>query len=110
LEDAPRRFTKQVHLRLHTAHLNPESMDAVRDLVARHPGKCPLLLAFRRPTGEIIFIETHETFFVTASKELQEEADELFGQQTYYAKVDSTLPERPARQWERKAEYAGADA
>jgi DNA polymerase-3 subunit alpha len=109
LADAPRRFTKQVHLRLHTAHLSPESMEAVRDLVARHPGKCPLLLALRRPTGEIIFIETHEKFSVTPSKELQKEADELFGPQTYYAKVDSTLPERPLRQWERKAEYAGAE-
>jgi hypothetical protein len=81
----------------------------VRDLVTRHPGKCPLLLALRRPTGEIIFIETHEKFSVTPSKELQKEADELFGPQTYYAKVDSTLPERPLRQWERKAEYAGAE-
>ncbi|HTL57784.1 MAG TPA: DNA polymerase III subunit alpha [Candidatus Limnocylindrales bacterium] len=109
LEDAPRRFTKQVHLRLQTAHLNPESMDTVRDLVARHAGKCPLLLALRRPTGEIIFIETHEKFFVAPSKELQEAADELFGEQTYYAKVDSSLPERPQRQWERKTEYAEAE-
>jgi DNA polymerase-3 subunit alpha len=110
LEDAPRRFTKQVHLRLHTAHLNSESMDAVHELVAKYPGKCPLLLALRRPTGEIIFIETHEKFFVTPSKELQEAADQLFGEQTYYAKVDSALPERTPRQWERKAEFAGADA
>jgi hypothetical protein len=84
-------------------------MDTVRDLVARHSGKCPLLLALRRPTGEIIFIETHEKFFVAPSKELQEAADELFGEQTYYAKVDSSLPERPQRQWERKVEYAEAE-
>jgi hypothetical protein len=30
--------------------------------------------------------------------------DELFGEDTYYAKVDMSLPERPKRAWERKAE------
>src|SRR5437763_2446914 len=32
LEEAPRKFTKQVHLRLHTAHVKPEHMDNVREL------------------------------------------------------------------------------
>ena len=60
LEDAPRKYTKQVHLRLHTAHLKPEHMESVHELVAAHPGKCPLFLCFAKPTGEMIFIETHE--------------------------------------------------
>ena len=29
LEDAPKKYTKQVHLRLHTAHLKPEQLNAV---------------------------------------------------------------------------------
>ena len=51
LEDAPARFTKQVHLRLHTAHLKPEHLASVEELVAAHPGKCPLFLCFVRPGG-----------------------------------------------------------
>jgi DNA polymerase-3 subunit alpha len=108
LDDAPRRFTKQVHLRLHTAHLTPDSLDAVRELTAAHSGKCPLFLCFTRPTGEIIFIETHEKYFVTPSRQLQQAADELFGEETYYAKADTSLPERPRRVWERKPEMAEA--
>src|SRR5439155_2976855 len=46
LEDAPRRFTRQVHLRLHTAHLRPEHLESVRQLVSAYPGKCPLFLCF----------------------------------------------------------------
>ena len=76
LEDAPRRFTKQVHLRLHTAHLKPEHLESVRELVAAHPGKCPLFLCFVRPTGEVIFVETHEQFCVAPSRELQQAADD----------------------------------
>jgi DNA polymerase-3 subunit alpha len=108
LEEAPRRFTRQVHLRLHTAHVQPQHLEAVRDLVAAHPGKCPLFLCFVRPTGEVVFVETHERFFVTPSRELQQAADDLLGEETYYAKVDISLPERTPRRWERKAELAEA--
>ncbi len=97
LEDAPRRFTRQVHLRLHTAHLKPEQLESVRELVAAHPGKCPLLLCFMRPGGEVIFVDTNERFSVTPSQKLQQEADARFGEETYYAKVDTSLPERSPR-------------
>jgi len=102
LEDAPRKFTRQVHLRLHTAHLKPEQLESVRDLVAAHAGKCPLLLCFKRPGGEVIFMDTNERFNVTPSQKLQQEADARFGEETYYAKVDTSLPERTPRRWERK--------
>jgi DNA polymerase-3 subunit alpha len=101
LEDAPKRFTKQVHLRLHTAHLKPDQLDSVRELAAAHPGKCPLLLCFMRPGGEVVFVDTNERFSVTPSLKLQQEADARFGEETYYAKVDASLPERQ-RRWERK--------
>ena len=106
LEDAPRRYTKQVHLRLHTAHLKPENIEGVHELVTAHPGKCPLFLCFKRPAGDLIFIETHERFYVTPSRELQQEADSRFGEETYYAKVDTTLPERQQR-WGRKTDNNG---
>ncbi|HEX5220440.1 MAG TPA: DNA polymerase III subunit alpha [Verrucomicrobiae bacterium] len=106
LEDAPKKFTKQVHLRLHTAHLQPESISRVHELVAANPGRCPLFLCFMRPTGEVIFIEPNERFFVTPSHQLQQRADELFGEDTYYVKVDTSLPERQQR-WGRKSEANG---
>jgi DNA polymerase-3 subunit alpha len=108
LADAPKKFTKQVHLRLHTAHLKPEQLDSVRELVAAHPGKCPLLLCFMRPGGEIVFMDTNERFAVTPSLKLQHDADKLFGEETYYAKVDMTLPEKQQR-WSRKADSNGGE-
>src|SRR5262249_38434363 len=106
LEKAPRRFTKQVHLRLQSSCLEPEQLEAVHELVANHPGKCPLFLCFTRPSGELVFIETHEKFSVTPSQELQEATDALFGEQTYYAKADTSPPERPQRRWERRGDPA----
>ncbi|HEY9171669.1 MAG TPA: DNA polymerase III subunit alpha [Verrucomicrobiae bacterium] len=102
LEEAPKRYTKQVHLRLQTAHLTLEKLDAVRELVEAHRGKCPLYLCFMRPGGESVFVETHDRFAVTPSVALQRAADELFGEDTYYVKVDTSLPERQQRRWERR--------
>jgi DNA polymerase III subunit alpha len=107
LADAPRKFTKQVHLRLHTAHLKPEGLDAISALAGRHRGRVPLILCFRRPAGEVVFVETNERFAVAPSLELQKEADELFGEETYYASVDTSLPERQKQRWERGSEANG---
>jgi DNA polymerase III subunit alpha len=109
LESAPKKYTKQVHFRLHTAHLQPENLESVHELAAAHPGRCPLFLCFMRPAGEIVFVETHEKFGVTPSLELQRAADERFGEQTYYVKVDATLPERTSRPWERERANGSAN-
>ena len=74
----------------------------MRELTAAHPGKCPLLLCFLRPGGEVIFMDTNERFSVTPSLKLQRDVDARFGEDTYYAKVDPNLPERTPRRWERK--------
>jgi DNA polymerase-3 subunit alpha len=109
LEDAPKKYTKQVHFRLNTAHLTPEGLENIRDVAAANPGKCPLFLCLRRPTGEIIFLETHDKFCVAPSRELQHVVDGQFGEETYYAKVDTSLPERAPRRWEKKAFNGNGD-
>jgi DNA polymerase-3 subunit alpha len=108
LEDAPKKYTKQVHLRLHTAHLKPKDLDGVREIAAAHPGKCPLLLCFMRPAGETIFVDTNERFGVAPSLKLQHAVDARFGEETYYAKVDTSLPERQSR-WPRKSDSASGE-
>jgi hypothetical protein len=57
-----------------------------------------------RPTGEIIFIETHDRFFVMPSVQFQQAADKLLGEDAYYAKVDTSVPERARRPWEKPVE------
>ena len=107
LADAPKKYTKQVHLRLHSAHLQPEDLTKVQELVAAHAGKCPLFLCFMRPEGGTVFVGTHEKFGVAPSLELEHAANKLFGEQTYYAKVDASLPEKAKRSWEKKPNSGG---
>jgi hypothetical protein len=91
------------------SHLTPNHLESIQKLVADFPGKCPLFLCFMRPTGEAIFVETHERYFVTPSQKLQQAVDDLFGKETYYVKVDTSPPERAPRKWERRADYAAAE-
>jgi hypothetical protein len=60
-----------------------------------------------RPEGSTIFVGTHERFGVAPSLELENAANKFLGEGTYYAKVDSSLPERQKRAWERKGDSGG---
>jgi len=66
------------------------------------------LLCFMRPTGGVVFVDTNERYSVAPSLALQQAADALLGEDTYYARVDTSLPERQRRAWERKPSN-GAD-
>jgi DNA polymerase-3 subunit alpha len=107
LEEAPRKYTRMVHFRLRSERLQEGSIDTLHSLISRHPGRCPVILCFIQPDGLRVFIETHEKFSVAPSAELQNEADALFGEETYYAKADMSLPERERRRWEKKPESNG---
>jgi hypothetical protein len=102
LEEAPKKFTKQVHVRLHTAHVTVQHLEFVRELALAHTGKIPLLLCMIRPGGEVAFVETHDRYWVTPSMELQHAVEAKLGEETYYVKVDTSLPDRQQRRWEKK--------
>jgi len=102
LADAAKKYTKQVHLRLPLAQLQPEDMLKAQAVVAAHAGPCPLFLCLLRPEGGSVFIEAHSRFGVTPSLELEHAVNRQFGDQAYYAVVDRTLPEKPRRAWEKK--------
>jgi hypothetical protein len=82
--------------------VKPEQLGGVQQLVTAHPGRVPLFLCFMRPGGEVVFVETHERFGVMPSLDLQKAADDLFGEETYYAKVDTSVPERQRKPWEKR--------
>ena len=101
LEEAPKRFSQQIHLRLSVESLTTDSLDAIMALVKRHKGSCPLYLCFTKPDGNIAFVECHETYGVTPGLSFQHEIESLLGPKAYYVKADRSLPERQRPKWER---------
>jgi DNA polymerase-3 subunit alpha len=102
LADAARKYTKQVHLRLSLAHLQFGDLVQAQALVAGYAGKCPLFLCLQRPDGGSVIVEANSRFGVTPSLELELAVNLQFGDKTYYAVVDKSLPEKTRRAWEKK--------
>jgi DNA polymerase III alpha subunit len=102
LDDAPAKFTQQVQFRLNGSELGPEKMEELHGLATSHAGRCPLFLCIRQQGGRLVFIDTSEKYFVRPSVKLRDEVNEMLGPDSYYAKVDTTLPEPAKRQWQRK--------
>ena len=90
------------------ALFTPEKLNSVHQLVTAHRGRCPLVLCFQRPDGSSIFVGAHERFGVTPSLELETAVNQKFGEKTYYAKVDTSLPEKARRSWEKKTAANGS--
>jgi DNA polymerase III subunit alpha len=102
LEEAPRRYTKQVHARLHTDQIDEQALADLRDIIQAHAGTCPFILCLIRPEGPIVFIEPNSRYSVSPSIELQQAIETRFGKDAYYAKADTSVPERALRKWEKK--------
>jgi DNA polymerase-3 subunit alpha len=109
LADAAKKYTKQVHLHLNTAHLQPADMARLHQITSAHAGKCPVFLRLMRPDGVQVNIEANPRFGVTPSLELEHELNRQFGEKTYYANVDKNLPEKARRAWEKKSSSGGGD-
>jgi len=104
LTDAPRRYTRQVHLRLPADGLSRARLEEVRTLVEANRGSVPLFLSLRLTGGPVAFLECHEHFSVMPTVEFEEAANAAFGSGAYHAKADTALPERTPRKWEKRDE------
>jgi len=103
LEDAPVKYTKQVHFRLNCAKVEPSTVEEILGVASSHPGRCPLYLCFKQQDGRLVFVECSEQHFVKPSDRLRDEVNDLLGQAgSYYAKVDTSLPEPVKRRWHKK--------
>ena len=102
LDEAPKRLSRQVQLRVPAARLDRSGLESIRDLAAAHPGRTPWFLCVQMPRGETVFIEPNDRYHVTPSREFEAAVTHLFGPDAFSVSGDKTLPERPARRWERR--------
>ncbi len=109
LEDAPRKYTRQVQLRFKASQLDRTRLETARSLCEAHSGSVPVLIRLQLPGGEMAFIEPNDRFYVAATAAFETQINDAFGAGTYFARADTTLPERAQRKWERKGGGGGDD-
>ncbi len=109
LEDAVKKFTKQVHVRIRLDNFRDGQFEQALAVAQAHRGSVPLFLNLKRPDGNWVFIEANDRFRVTPSTALRDAFHDLFGDDSWHVSVDSNLPERQRKPWENRGPAAGGN-
>jgi DNA polymerase-3 subunit alpha len=99
IDEVPKRFTKQIHVRLQAAHTTEGTLLQLSEILARHQGNVPVLLCVLYPLGEIVFLDTHAHYCVAPTPEFMHDVETLLGEDTVIIKPDTTLPQMQRRQF-----------
>ena len=79
LETVRRNLADSVLIRLDVRNLRESKVDSLKEVVARHPGKCPLLLVLRLEGVGEIHLCASSTFFVEPSNQTLRDIEEVLG-------------------------------
>lgn len=79
LQEVNLEQTRRVNFRLSTVGLDSDRLRALRDIVARHRGKCEVVVRLLIPNRSETVLKLPEDLLVAASDELMEETERLFG-------------------------------
>ncbi|KAB2669662.1 MAG: DNA polymerase III subunit alpha [Verrucomicrobia bacterium] len=103
LDDAPRRLTRQVQVRLRHEELDRARLESLRGVMEAHAGRVPLYLSIRTPRATV-YIEPNDRWTVGPSVELERAIEDVCGVGSVVMTADKSMPERQLRKWEKKAE------
>ncbi len=79
LQDVNLEQTTRVNFRLNTTGLDNDQLRALREIVARHRGKCRAMVRLLIPNRSETVFKLSDDLLVAASDEIMEEAERLFG-------------------------------
>jgi len=80
LDEVKKRFTRLISIDLHTAGLDPDLLQKLKDILASHRGKVPVYLSFRDPSGKTAVIQPGDTYRVETTDELFQAIESLLGE------------------------------
>lgn len=80
LDEVKKRFTRLISIDLHTAGLDPELLQKLKDILCSHKGKIPVYLSFRDPNGKTAVIQPGDDFRVETTDELFQAIESLVGE------------------------------
>ncbi|MFH1476787.1 MAG: DNA polymerase III subunit alpha [Verrucomicrobiota bacterium] len=93
LDQAPRWFTERISLHLPAAHVQPEVLTTIKNLLKANPGPVPVVFCLQFPKGAEVFVNTENAYNVNPSETLIRDLQRLLGEEGVYAAVSN----RPCR-------------
>jgi len=80
LDEVKKRFTRLISIDLHTAGLDPEVLQRLKEILSAHRGKIPVYLSFRDPSGKAAVIQPGDEYRVETTDELFHAIEALLGE------------------------------
>ena len=99
VEKVYERFTKEIHIRLHEASNNSDTLDKIKKELTEHPGTTLTILCVTCTGGEIAYIESGEEFNVRVSEELIHKLKNIVGEEAIHLKADLSVPQFKERRY-----------
>ncbi len=104
LNEANQRFAQRVAVHITEAAATKAHLQAIQDVVARHPGITPLTICVLLDSNEKVFIKAHRDSYIRATRELVLELEHLLGEESVYVEVTpkALLREPAKKQWQKR--------
>ncbi len=107
LTDAPKKFTRRIHLRIRSEQLANGKLNDLKALMEANRGGVEVFICIILPGGEAVWIEPNDRYQVMPSKDFEDAVVAMFGSDAVQVKSDNALPERALRKWERRGGGGG---
>jgi len=79
LDSVRAKYTKAVVIDLLTAGLEATSLEKLKKVLSRYPGRIPVYLSFVKPDGKRTIMSASSTFFVEPHEGLVRDVEKIFG-------------------------------
>ena len=87
LDRAQELFSRALHVNLHLAAVNEESLIKLSRLLGSVPGRCPVFLDFDFATGEKVLMKSGSQFSVSCTPDLIRKIEMILGENTAFIKT-----------------------
>jgi len=84
LEEALEKQAKKVVIRLYLPGLEKVFLEELKELLAEHPGKCPVYFELEKPLSFRLLLQSVECQGVRPSDKLRQRVENLLGQNTFF--------------------------
>ncbi len=92
IDDATKRLTKAVHIRMSTLGLESTRVDRLAEVLGKYPGECDVYLHCTLPDAREVTVHATSACMVEPSSGLVKEIEDLFGERALWFSASNGLP------------------
>jgi len=107
LEQVYENHSAELHIHVYEGSAKKDTLEALRSLISKNPGRTQVILCVTTSKGPIVFIEASKNFCVRVAKPFLGELQNLLGERRYKLKADKSVPQPRQRyqsKWKDKEE------